>query len=126
MEPFDEVLRGRLCHHPFKARNFSDPILYLVGLTDSWEHAPSIPSILIDEEEIAFRNFMKKPSYSPSFSMRPKNHPVDVGSLSVGPLTDVLAVKGSKKRRSIIEALEEEVIVVRPVSKKKKPEGSRR
>ncbi|GKC56443.1 hypothetical protein Tco_1084041, partial [Tanacetum coccineum] len=91
---------------------------------------------------------------------RPKNYPVDVGSLYVGPLTvavdddqvessshprdkglighelvvvgescseqDVLAVKGSKKRRSITEALEEEATVVSPVSKKKKPEGSRR
>ncbi|GJQ90293.1 hypothetical protein Tco_0001432 [Tanacetum coccineum] len=116
MEPFDEVLRGRLCHHPFKARNFSDPILYLVGLTDSWEHAPSIPSILIDEE------------------VESSSHPRDKGLIGhelvvVGESCseqDVLAVKGSKKRRSIIEALEEEVIVVRPVSKKKKPEGSRR
>ncbi|GJT27643.1 hypothetical protein Tco_0907918 [Tanacetum coccineum] len=51
-EPFDEVLRGRLCRHHFEAQTFPEPILYLVGLTNSWEHAPSIPSILIDGEEV--------------------------------------------------------------------------
>nr|GEU63538.1 hypothetical protein [Tanacetum cinerariifolium] len=32
-----------------------EPIIYLVGLTDSWEHAPSIPSILIDGEGLKKR-----------------------------------------------------------------------
>nr|GEV38609.1 hypothetical protein [Tanacetum cinerariifolium] len=125
-KPFDEVLQGHLCHRPF---------------------------------EMAFRNFMKKPGQSPSFSMRRANHHVDVGSAFVGYLTvtvdddqvesssywrdkgvmgyelvavgegcskqDVMAVEGSKKRRSITEALEEKDTMVRPVSKKKKPEGSR-
>ncbi|GKE56788.1 hypothetical protein Tco_1495973, partial [Tanacetum coccineum] len=126
-DPFDEVLRGRLCRHHFKAQTFPEPILYLVGLTDSWEHAPSIPSILIDGEEMAFRNFMKKPGQSPSFS-------VDKGLMGhelvvVGEgcsEQDVMAVGGSKKRCLITKALEEEATVMRPVSKKKKPEGSRR
>ncbi|GJS04525.1 hypothetical protein Tco_0321033 [Tanacetum coccineum] len=162
MKPFYKVLRGLLCRHPFKAHTFPETILYLASLTDSWEHAPSIPSILIDGGgyEMAFRNFMKEPGQTPSFSMRPVNRPVDIGSPSVGHLTvavdddqvesssyprdkgvmghelvvvgegcfeqDVIAVRPSKKRRSITEALEEEATVVRPVSKKKKSKGSRR
>ncbi|GKB71127.1 hypothetical protein Tco_0932539, partial [Tanacetum coccineum] len=159
-EPFDEFLRARLCHHPFETHTFSDPIIYLAGLTDSWEHTHGIPSILINGEDMAFQNFMKKPGQSPSFSMRLANRPVDVGSLSMSHLTlvvnddqvesssysrdkgvmghelvvvgegcseqDVMVVEGSKKRRSITEALKEEATVVRPVSKKKKSEGSRR
>nr|GEX85263.1 hypothetical protein [Tanacetum cinerariifolium] len=144
----------------FRGLDFSRAYSNLVGLTDSWEHALSIPSILIDEEGMmAFQNFMKKPGQSPSFSMRRANHHVDVGSAFVGYLTvtvdddqvesssywrgkgvigyelvavgegcseqDVMAVEGSKKRRSITEALEEKDTMVRPVSKKKKPEGSR-
>ncbi|GJX01848.1 hypothetical protein Tco_0185761 [Tanacetum coccineum] len=35
---------------------------------------------------MAFRNFMKKPSHTPSFSVRPLDHLVDVGSPSVEPL----------------------------------------
>ncbi|GKG45059.1 hypothetical protein Tco_0495137 [Tanacetum coccineum] len=35
---------------------------------------------------MAFLNFMKKSGQSPSFSVRPANQPVDVGSPSVEPL----------------------------------------
>ncbi|GJR36436.1 hypothetical protein Tco_1212120 [Tanacetum coccineum] len=160
MELFDKVLQGRLCLHPFEAQTFSEPILYLASLTDSLEHATSIPSILVDGEEMAFWIFLKKPGQTLSFSVSPANHLVDVKSPSVGHLMvtvnddqvksssysrdkgvmahelvvvregcfehDVMAVKDSKKRRSIIEALEEEATMVRPVSKKKKLEGSRR
>ncbi|GKB52293.1 hypothetical protein Tco_0903046 [Tanacetum coccineum] len=159
-KPFYEVLRGLLCRHPFEAHTFPKTILYLASLTDSWEHAPNIPSILIDGEEMAFRNFMKEPGQTPSFSMRLANRPVVIGGPFVGHLTvavnddqvesssyprdkgvmghelvvvregcseqDVMAVRPSKKRRSITEALEEEATVVRPVSKKKKSKGSRR
>ncbi|GKA15804.1 hypothetical protein Tco_0695551 [Tanacetum coccineum] len=126
-EPFYEVLWVCLCRHPFEAQTFPEPILYLADLTDSWEHSSSIPSILIDGEETAFRNFMKKPGQSPSFS-------VDKGVMGhelvvVGEgcsEQDVMAVGGSKKRCLITKALEEEATVMRPVSKKKKPEGSRR
>ncbi|GJX36980.1 hypothetical protein Tco_0250283, partial [Tanacetum coccineum] len=124
------------------------------------EHTHGIPSILINGEDMAFQNFMKKPGQSPSFSMRLANRPVDVGSPSISHLTlvvnddqvesssysrdkgvmghelvvvgegcseqDVMAVGGSKKRCLITKALEEEATVMRPVSKNKKFEGSRR
>nr|GEV69593.1 hypothetical protein [Tanacetum cinerariifolium] len=79
--------KGRLYRHPFEDHNLLEPILYLVGLTDSWEHAPSIPFILIDEEELAFCNFMKKHRKSPTFSVRLVNFHVNVGSPFVGHLT---------------------------------------
>ncbi|GJY58047.1 hypothetical protein Tco_0457939 [Tanacetum coccineum] len=109
---------------------------------------------------MAFRNFMKKPSQSPSFSVRPADQPIDVGIPSVDPLRVVVdndqvesshfskdkdvsgfelaiigecvlgqdddVAEGSKKRRLITKALEEEAIVVRPKSKKKKTKVPRR
>nr|GEV76406.1 hypothetical protein [Tanacetum cinerariifolium] len=50
----------------------------------------SIPSIFINGEEMAFQNFIKKLGESPSFSMRPANRYIDVGSPTVGPLTFVV------------------------------------
>ncbi|GKA21758.1 hypothetical protein Tco_0707720 [Tanacetum coccineum] len=49
-ETFDKVLWDRLRRHTFEAQTFPEPILYLAGLANSWEHASSIPSILIDGE----------------------------------------------------------------------------
>ncbi|GJZ32634.1 hypothetical protein Tco_0578070 [Tanacetum coccineum] len=66
-EPFDEALWNRLHCYTFEAQTFIEPILYLVGLSSSWDHAPSNPSIFFDGEEMAFRNFMKKPGQNPSF-----------------------------------------------------------
>ncbi|GJR72928.1 putative reverse transcriptase domain-containing protein [Tanacetum coccineum] len=88
-KPFDEVLWNLLCRHTLEAQTFSDPILYLAGLSSSWEHALSNPSIFVDGEEMAFRNFMKKPDQTPSFSVRPADQPVDVGSPSVEPLRSI-------------------------------------
>ncbi|GJV40954.1 hypothetical protein Tco_1419394 [Tanacetum coccineum] len=82
-EPIDEVLRDRLVRHPFEARTFPEPILYLTGLTSSWEHAPNAPSIFVDEEDMSFRNFMKRPGQAATFSVRPADQPVDMGSPSV-------------------------------------------
>ncbi|GJS06776.1 hypothetical protein Tco_0363572 [Tanacetum coccineum] len=79
-EPFDEALWNRLRCHTFEAQTFIEPILYLVGLSSSWDHAPSNPSIFVDGEEIAFRNFIKKPGQNPSFFVRSTYQPVDVGS----------------------------------------------
>ncbi|GJS81446.1 hypothetical protein Tco_0747987 [Tanacetum coccineum] len=143
-KPFDETLWNHLRRNSFEAHTFLEPILYLAGLASSWEHAPNNPSILIDREEMAFRNFMKKPGQTPSFSLRPSDQPIDVGSRLVDCLkaavdndqvesSSVLKdkdVSSSKKRRSITEALEEEATVVRPfagdnssrsVPKKRKP-----
>ncbi|GJU63980.1 hypothetical protein Tco_1245815 [Tanacetum coccineum] len=163
------IFENRLRHYSFKAQTFPEPILYLVGLASSWEHAPNNHSKLIDGEEMAFHNFMKKPGETSSFSMRLADQPIDVGSPSVDRLKaavdndhvesssvlndkDVssleLAIvgegfsgknadvaKGSKKRHSITEALEEEDMVVtpvggdnssRPMPKKKKLEGQMR
>ncbi|GKB49000.1 hypothetical protein Tco_0899753 [Tanacetum coccineum] len=110
---------------------------------------------------MAFHNFMKKPGQTPSFSVRPADQPVDVGSLSVEPLRSIIdndqakslshskdkgvfgfklaiaeegipeqgasvAGEGSKKRRSIMESLEEEATVVKVMPKKKKLEVPRR
>ncbi|GJR24567.1 hypothetical protein Tco_0973094 [Tanacetum coccineum] len=66
-EPFDEALWNRLHCHTFEAQTFIKPILYLVGLSSSWDHAPNNPSIFVDGDEIAFRNFIKKPGQNPSF-----------------------------------------------------------
>ncbi|GJT19868.1 hypothetical protein Tco_0878574 [Tanacetum coccineum] len=49
--PFDENLWNRLRHHTFEAQTFSKPILYLMCLTSSWEHASNAPSIFIDEQD---------------------------------------------------------------------------
>nr|GEU38961.1 hypothetical protein [Tanacetum cinerariifolium] len=87
-KPFDETLWNRLRHHSFEAQTFSKHILYLAGLASSLEHAPNNPSILIDGEELALCNFIKKPSETPSFSLRPSDQPIDVGS----PLVDCLKV----------------------------------
>ncbi|GKC83524.1 hypothetical protein Tco_1139241, partial [Tanacetum coccineum] len=70
-EPFDEVLRSRLGRYTFEAQTFLEPILYLAGIASTWEHATNIPSILVDEEEISFQNFMKKPGQTSTFSVRP-------------------------------------------------------
>ncbi|GJY71991.1 hypothetical protein Tco_0475694 [Tanacetum coccineum] len=88
-EPFDEALWNRLRCHTLDAQTFPEPILYLAGLSSSWEHAPSNPSIFVDGEEMAFRNFMKKPGQSPSFFVRLADQPVDVGSPSVEPLWSI-------------------------------------
>nr|GEY49251.1 hypothetical protein [Tanacetum cinerariifolium] len=112
MKPFDKTLRDRLCRLIFKAQSFLEPILYLV--------------------EMAFQNFMKKPGQSPSFFVRPMSQSVDVVSPLVDRLTvtvdddqlrSVIIVEGSKKGRSITEALKEESTIMRPMSKKKKNEG---
>ncbi|GJT16195.1 hypothetical protein Tco_0874901, partial [Tanacetum coccineum] len=79
-DPFDEALCASLARHPFEAQTFPDPILYLAGLASSWEYAPSVPLIFIDEEEASFINFMKRPGQNPTFSMRPAGQPIDVGS----------------------------------------------
>ncbi|GJS15605.1 hypothetical protein Tco_0410077 [Tanacetum coccineum] len=62
-EPFDEDLWNRLSSPYFVALDFSG--------------------------EMDFRNFMKKPGQSPSFSVRPTDQPVDVGSPSVEPLWSI-------------------------------------
>ncbi|GKD02197.1 hypothetical protein Tco_1177171 [Tanacetum coccineum] len=121
MEPFDKVLRGRLCLYPFEAQTFLEPILYLASLTNSLEHATSIPSILIDGE--VNDDQVESSSYSRDKGVMAHELVVVGEGCSEH---DVMAVEGSKKRRSIIEALEEEATMVRPVSKKKKLEGSRR
>ncbi|GJY92727.1 hypothetical protein Tco_0508509 [Tanacetum coccineum] len=142
-EPFDEVLRSRLVHHPFEAQTFSKPILYLAGLAGSW-------------------NFMKRPGQTPSFSARSVNQPIDVcspyldhskavddndqgESSSVPGNKDIAgleltvvgdssskkgagAAEGSKKRHSITAALEEgasviKLVLVAPQSKRLKSES---
>ncbi|GJR28754.1 hypothetical protein Tco_1104986 [Tanacetum coccineum] len=85
-KPFDEDLWNHLRRHTLEAQTFSEPILYLVGLSSSWEHALNNPSIFVDGEEMAFRNFMKKTGQSPSFSVSPADQPIDVGIPSVDPL----------------------------------------
>ncbi|GKD41129.1 hypothetical protein Tco_1261336 [Tanacetum coccineum] len=98
-EPFDEFLRARLCHHRFETHTFSDPIIYLAGLTDSWEHAHGIPSILIDGEGMILL-YSYFGCSSPSFSMRLANRPVDVGSPSMSHLT--LVVNDDQVESSLI------------------------
>ncbi|GJR20503.1 hypothetical protein Tco_0969030 [Tanacetum coccineum] len=137
-EPFDEALWNHLRRHTLEAETFPEPILYLAGLSSSWEHALSNPSIFVDGEEMAFRNFMKKPSESPSFFVRDQDECsslskekgfsgfelVVVGEGIPGQSASVVR-EGSKRRRSITESLKEEATVVKMMSKKKKPEATR-
>ncbi|GJX71007.1 hypothetical protein Tco_0308178 [Tanacetum coccineum] len=60
--------------------------MFTIGFSSSWEHALGNPSIFVDGQEMAFRNFMKKPGQTPSFSVRPVDQPVDMGCPSVEPL----------------------------------------
>nr|GEW98287.1 hypothetical protein [Tanacetum cinerariifolium] len=97
---------NRLRLHTFKAQIFPKPILYLAGLASSWEHALNNPSILIDGEDMAFCNFMKKPGQTPSFSVRPADQPIDVGSPSVDHLkaavdNDVLEISSVLKNKDV-------------------------
>ncbi|GKC49818.1 hypothetical protein Tco_1072563 [Tanacetum coccineum] len=122
-DPFDEALWNRLRCHTFEAQTFIEPILYLVGLSSSWDHASSNPSIFVDGEEIAFRNFIKKPGQNPSFSVRSTDQTVDVG---IPGQSASVAGEGSMRRRSIIESLKKEAIMVKIMPKKKKLEVPRR
>nr|GEV43201.1 hypothetical protein [Tanacetum cinerariifolium] len=119
-ETFDKVLWDRLHRHTFEAHTFPEPILYLVGLADSWEHDLSIPFILVDEED-GFPKLHEK-VWPDSYFLCLELAVVGEGCSD----QNVVVVEGSKKRRSITEALEEEATVVRPMSKKKKNDGPRR
>ncbi|GKE83520.1 hypothetical protein Tco_1557262, partial [Tanacetum coccineum] len=95
-------------------------------------------------DEMSFSNFMKKPGQTPTFSARPMGQPINVGSPSVSRLKavddndqerGVNVDGGSKKRHSIIAALEEDANVIKlvvvgssskPEPKKRKHEGLRR
>nr|GEV66278.1 hypothetical protein [Tanacetum cinerariifolium] len=103
MKSFDNILRDCLCRLTFEAQTFLEPILYLVGLANSWKDALNVHSILIDGEGMALL-------YSHV------NQPVNVGS----PLVDHLTIAVDDD-----QALEEEATVMRPIFKKKKNEGSR-
>nr|GEV96693.1 hypothetical protein [Tanacetum cinerariifolium] len=79
--------------------------------------------------EMAFRNSMKKPSQSPSFSLSPADQLVNVGKGVAGlklavvgenvTVQSVNVTEGLNKMRSISKSLEEEAIVVKVASKKK-------
>ncbi|GJW00407.1 hypothetical protein Tco_1555658 [Tanacetum coccineum] len=90
---------------------------------------------------MAFRNFMKKPGQTPSFSVRPADQPVDVGSLSVEPLRSIAdndqAKSSSLSKDKGVFGFElaiakegipeqEEATVVKVMPKKKKLEVPRR
>ncbi|GJU93409.1 hypothetical protein Tco_1318165 [Tanacetum coccineum] len=79
-EPFDEILRSRIARHTFEAQTFSEPILYLASLASSWKYAPSAHSIFVDGEEMSFKNFMKKPGQTSTFSTRLANQHIDVST----------------------------------------------
>ncbi|GJT16687.1 alpha-dioxygenase 1-like protein [Tanacetum coccineum] len=102
-----------------------EPILYLVGLASSWEHAPIVPSIFIDGEGES--------------SYVSKNKEVSGFELAVvggGPLEPDIGVVGSfKKKRSITAKLEEGAIVIKLTAvgssskhepKRRKQEGPKR
>ncbi|GJV14525.1 hypothetical protein Tco_1359848 [Tanacetum coccineum] len=78
-EDIDTTKGLRRCH-TFEAQTFPEPIMYLDDLASYWEYALSAPIILFDREEMSFRNFMKKPSQTPTFSVRPSDQPIDVDS----------------------------------------------
>ncbi|GJR06847.1 hypothetical protein Tco_0529831 [Tanacetum coccineum] len=117
-KPFDEALWNHLRRHTLEAETFLEPILYLA--------------------EMAFYNFMKKPSESPFFSVRDQD---ECSSLlkEKGVSGFELAVvgegipgqnasfvrEGSKRRRSITESPEEEATVVKIMPKKNKLESPR-
>ncbi|GKD25924.1 hypothetical protein Tco_1232138 [Tanacetum coccineum] len=106
MDLFQILTPKSLRRNAFDTHTFLEPILYLAALANSWEHAPNIPSILIDREA---------------------DQPVDVRSPSVDCLTaTIVDDQGSKNRQFITKALEEEATVMKPVSKKKKTEDPRR
>ncbi|GJU18132.1 hypothetical protein Tco_1146098 [Tanacetum coccineum] len=103
----------RLARHPFKTQTFSEPILYLASLASSWEYALSVYLIFIDGD--VFRNFMKRPGQTSTFSGESssvsKNQ--DIIRLELAVVRDspfyqgVGAAEGSRKRHLIIAALEE-------------------
>ncbi|GJV78424.1 hypothetical protein Tco_1510008 [Tanacetum coccineum] len=47
-----------LGRYPTSVRVFPDPILFLAGLKPSWEFGQQWPIIIVDGEEMSFRNFM--------------------------------------------------------------------
>ncbi|GKA51309.1 hypothetical protein Tco_0744505 [Tanacetum coccineum] len=95
----------------------------LLALLFLGDHAPSNPSIFFDGEEMAFRNVIKKPGQNPSFFVRSTDQPVDVG---IPGQSASVAGEGSMRRRSIIESLKKEAIMVKIMPKKKKLEVPRR
>nr|GEV70073.1 hypothetical protein [Tanacetum cinerariifolium] len=62
----------------FQKRSGSDIPTHF-DLSSSWEHAQNVTFIFVNEDDMAFRNSMKKPSQSPSFSVRPSDQLVYVG-----------------------------------------------
>ncbi|GKD41484.1 hypothetical protein Tco_1261691 [Tanacetum coccineum] len=103
-EPFDEVLRDCLVRHPFAAQTFVEPILYLAGLANSWEHARMLPRYL-SMGRMSFRNFMKRPRQTPTFSARPAEETIDVGSPSIEYSKAVNLPCGVSKPRGMVNLL---------------------
>nr|GEW28969.1 calmodulin-binding protein 60 B-like [Tanacetum cinerariifolium] len=83
-EPFDKILHCRLLRYPIEAQTFPEPILYLAGLSCSWDEASNKPAIFVDGNEMSFKNFLQVlGNRIVSFSARLVNTPVVVGSPSV-------------------------------------------
>nr|GEZ59693.1 hypothetical protein [Tanacetum cinerariifolium] len=55
----------------------------LTRLYEFLRACPERSHVLVDGEEMSFRNFIKKPGQTPTFSVRPADQPIDVGNPSV-------------------------------------------
>nr|GEY56977.1 hypothetical protein [Tanacetum cinerariifolium] len=108
------------------------PILYLASLASSWEHAPNNSSILIDREGMVYIHRLKVAVDNDVLEISSVLKNKDVPSFELAVVGEGFSrqsanvTEDSKKRHSIMEALKEEAMVVKPVSKKRKPEGLRR
>ncbi|GKD67637.1 hypothetical protein Tco_1321727, partial [Tanacetum coccineum] len=49
---------NRVGRYPTSVQTFPDPILFLAGLKPSWDQGQQRPTIIIDGNEMAFRNFL--------------------------------------------------------------------
>ncbi|GKD49346.1 hypothetical protein Tco_1278322 [Tanacetum coccineum] len=56
--PLIDFFCERLGRYPISVRVFDDPILFLAGLKPSWEFGQQRPAIIMDDKEMAFRNFI--------------------------------------------------------------------
>ncbi|GKA17475.1 hypothetical protein Tco_0697312 [Tanacetum coccineum] len=86
--------------YPTSVRVFPDPILFLAGLKPSWEFGQQRPTIIIDGEEMSFRNFMYDDT-NEDLSFLPKEPYLDDGagspSVSINAETPLTIVEATEQ-----------------------------
>nr|GFA78170.1 hypothetical protein [Tanacetum cinerariifolium] len=67
-------------HHGLATFAYPYPTEPLTRLYEFLKACPERSHVLVNGEEMSFRNFIKKPCQTPTFSVRPADQPIDVGN----------------------------------------------